>query len=201
MEINKTKCLIYLLTFVGYAWSGYGSTVLASLRDAVLAAENVFGNVMENAVKVLNKLSEVQGHISSIAEEECIFKCPDGSPPKRNKYYKAATNGCGPEGAKVDNAYLPFDGMTKCCNEHDICYGTCNKDKDECDLSFKRCLYRICDNNKQLKEVEFIRTGCKLAAKGFSSATLIGGCPSYLNAQKEACFCPVDTTKRPSNEL
>ncbi|RZF43392.1 hypothetical protein LSTR_LSTR001653 [Laodelphax striatellus] len=156
---------------------------------------------MENAVKVLNKLSEVQGHISSIAEEECIFKCPDGSPPKRNKYYKAATNGCGPEGAKVDNAYLPFDGMTKCCNEHDICYETCNKDKDECDLSFKRCLYRICDNNKQLKEVEFIRTGCKLAAKGFSSATLIGGCPSYLNAQKEACFCPVDTTKRPSNEL
>lgn len=39
--------------------------------------------------------------------------------------------------------------MTKCCDLHDICYGTCNNDKDECDLSFKKCLYKLCDSSKK----------------------------------------------------
>lgn len=45
---------------------------------------------------------------------------------------------------KLDN--LPIKDMTKCCDDHDICYGTCGTNKDSCDLEFKRCLYRICDN-------------------------------------------------------
>lgn len=36
--------------------------------------------------------------------------------------------------------------MTKCCDQHDICYDTCNNDKEVCDMEFKRCLYRYCDN-------------------------------------------------------
>lgn len=38
--------------------------------------------------------------------------------------------------------------MALCCNEHDICYDTCNKDKELCDLDFKRCLYNYCDSLK-----------------------------------------------------
>ena len=35
-------------------------------------------------------------------------------------------------------------GMIECCNEHDMCYDTCNADKDECDFRFKKCLYAVC---------------------------------------------------------
>ncbi|KAG4077660.1 hypothetical protein HA402_003223 [Bradysia odoriphaga] len=35
--------------------------------------------------------------------------------------------------------------MASCCDDHDICYDTCNKDKELCDLDFKRCLYSYCD--------------------------------------------------------
>lgn len=35
--------------------------------------------------------------------------------------------------------------MATCCDDHDICYDTCNKDKELCDLDFKRCLYSYCD--------------------------------------------------------
>lgn len=36
--------------------------------------------------------------------------------------------------------------MTKCCDAHDICYDTCNNDKEVCDMEFKRCLYKYCDS-------------------------------------------------------
>ncbi|XP_075230549.1 phospholipase A2 group XII [Lycorma delicatula] len=195
MEINKAKVFVYMLTFVGYVWSGYGSSVLTNLKDAVLAAEHVFGDVIENVVKAVNGFSEIHKTIDNFADEDCVYKCPDGSSPVRNKYYKPTGNGCGPEGAKVDPQYIPFEGITKCCNEHDICYGTCNKDKEKCDLDFKRCLYSICDNLKS-KTSDFIKTGCKLAAKGFFSATQTIGCPSYKSAQETACYCSSSQKKK-----
>lgn len=59
---------------------------------------------------------------------------------------------------QIDPQYIPFEGMTKCCNEHDYCYGTCNKDKEKCDAAFKRCLYDICDKLKS-KVPDVIKTG------------------------------------------
>ncbi|VEN48904.1 unnamed protein product [Callosobruchus maculatus] len=35
--------------------------------------------------------------------------------------------------------------MKKCCDAHDICYDTCRKDKEMCDVDFKRCLYKYCE--------------------------------------------------------
>ena len=34
--------------------------------------------------------------------------------------------------------------LEDCCSSHDICYGTCNAVKNECDWEFKKCLYDIC---------------------------------------------------------
>lgn len=43
---------------------------------------------------------------------------------------------------------VPFiNQFIHCCDEHDICYGTCLNDKDECDLKFKKCLYKRCSEN------------------------------------------------------
>lgn len=36
--------------------------------------------------------------------------------------------------------------MTKCCDQHDICYDTCRNDKERCDIEFRKCLYKYCDS-------------------------------------------------------
>lgn len=68
-----------------------------------------------------------------------------GVAPKPNRNHVPSSNGCGSLGLKINSEYLPFGAMESCCNAHDICYDTCNKDKDMCDLDFKRCLYKQCD--------------------------------------------------------
>lgn len=78
MEIPYTKILIYTLTFACYAWSGLGSSALSTLRDAILAAENVFGDVLKNLVSVADKFRAVHDVFDAAVEENCIFTCPDG---------------------------------------------------------------------------------------------------------------------------
>lgn len=63
----------------------------------------------------------------------------------RNKFYTPSANGCGIVGMKISTEYLPTKDMELCCNEHDLCYDTCNNDKELCDLDFRRCLHKICD--------------------------------------------------------
>lgn len=78
MEIPKMKIFIYVLTFLGYAWSGYGSNVINNLRDAVLSAESIFGGVLENLITVARKFSSVRDVLDAAVEENCVFKCPSG---------------------------------------------------------------------------------------------------------------------------
>ena len=33
---------------------------------------------------------------------------------------------------------------SSCCAVHDECYDTCGEDKDLCDLTFRKCLYKVC---------------------------------------------------------
>nr|CAD7593942.1 unnamed protein product [Timema genevievae] len=111
MEIPKMKVFIYILTFLGYAWSGYGSGIINNLKDAVLAAEHVFKDVLDNVVIVARKFKDFHD----------VFD------------------------AAISSEQLPMGEMTKCCDEHDICYDTCNQAKEHCDYEFKNCLYKICD--------------------------------------------------------
>ena len=60
MRIPYMKILVYILTFIGYCYSGYGSSVLSSLRDAVLSAEILFGDVFKNFIKLTHKMKTVQ---------------------------------------------------------------------------------------------------------------------------------------------
>nr|CAH7722988.1 unnamed protein product [Callosobruchus chinensis] len=76
MEIPYGKILVYLLTFLVYIFSGYGSGLLINLRDAVLSAETVFGDVMKNVIHVAKKFRSLHDVFDAAVEEECIFKCP-----------------------------------------------------------------------------------------------------------------------------
>lgn len=78
INISYTKVLIYSLTFITYAYSGYGSGILNNLRDAVMTAETVFGDVFENVITVAKKFQNVHEIFNDAVEEECVFKCPGG---------------------------------------------------------------------------------------------------------------------------
>ncbi|XP_032687473.1 group XIIA secretory phospholipase A2 [Odontomachus brunneus] len=189
MDLSRyRKIIIYVLTFLAYGWSGYGSGLLSNLRDAVLAAETVFHDFFENAITVAKKIKDIHEVFDAAVEENCVFQCPDGSAPKPDWNHKPQSNGCGSLGIEVNQEYLPLAEMTKCCDFHDFCYDTCNTDKEKCDLEFKRCLYKFCDTY-QTTGVTIVNT-CKGAAKVLYTGTTALGCKSFLDAQKKACYCP-----------
>lgn len=110
--------------------------------------------------------------------------------PVKNKQHVPTSDGCGALGMNIDKQYLPAPEMATCCDAHDICYDTCNSDKELCDLDFKRCLYKYCDTFEKGPTGEIIIKGCKAAAKMLFTGTMTLGCKSYLDAQQRACFCP-----------
>lgn len=59
MNIPYMRVAIYVLTFLTYAYSGYGSNIISSLRDAIIAAEGVFGDVFQviHGERYLSKVS------------------------------------------------------------------------------------------------------------------------------------------------
>lgn len=85
--------------------------------------------------------------------------------------------------------------MSKCCDVHDICYDTCNSDKELCDLDFKRCLYKFCDSFEKSSAGEMLIKGCKAAAKMLFTGTMTLGCKSYLDTQERACYCGAQSGK------
>lgn len=72
------RIAIYVLTFLTYAYSGYGSNIIHNLRDAIIAAEAVFGDVFKNVIHVARKFQTVHQVFDAAVEENCIFKCPGG---------------------------------------------------------------------------------------------------------------------------
>lgn len=78
MEIPYRKIFIYVLTFAAYAYTGIGSTMLRNLKDAVLSAESVFGDMFRNAITVAEKFRSLHEVFDAAVEEDCIFACPEG---------------------------------------------------------------------------------------------------------------------------
>lgn len=74
MRISYWKISIYVLTFLTYAYSGYGSNVISTLRDAVLAAEALFEDVF-NVARKFKSVSEVFD-AAATTDDKCIFRCP-----------------------------------------------------------------------------------------------------------------------------
>lgn len=107
----------------------------------------------------------------------------------QNKFYVPTADGCGSLGLRISTDYLPAAEMEMCCNAHDICYDTCNSDKELCDLDFKRCLYRYCDSYEKSIASDLMTKGCKAAAKMLFTGTLTLGCKAYLDSQQRSCYC------------
>ncbi|XP_055856506.1 group XIIA secretory phospholipase A2 [Episyrphus balteatus] len=190
MQFSYMKLAIYALTFLTYAYSGYGSSTIASLRDAIIAAEAIFGDVFHNVITVARKFKTVHEVFDAAVDENCVFTCPGDVKSVQNKMYTPSSDGCGSLGLSISTEYLPAAEMGACCNEHDICYDTCNSDKELCDLDFKRCLYRHCETYDKTIASDIVIKSCKGAAKMLFTGTLTLGCKSFLDAQKRTCYCP-----------
>jgi hypothetical protein len=100
-------------------------------------------------------------------------------------------NGCGAQGG------IQFPGtwgnaqFTPCCNTHDICYGTCNSGKANCDSAFLTCLQDACRNaypGSGLVE-SAKRNACLGVANAYYQGVNHGGQSAYDSAQREACDC------------
>lgn len=78
MEIPYKKIFIYILTFAAYTYTGIGSSLLRNLKDAVLSAETVFGDVFKNVITVAEKFKSLHEVFDAAVEEDCIFTCPEG---------------------------------------------------------------------------------------------------------------------------
>lgn len=79
MDIPYKKIFIYMLTFFAYAYTGIGSSMLRNLKDAVLSAESVFGDIFRNAITVAEKFRSLHEVFDAAVEEDCIYKCPGGN--------------------------------------------------------------------------------------------------------------------------
>ena len=75
MQISLGRILIFVLTFSIYAYSGFGLDILTNLRDAIISAESVFGDVLQNVMNVAKKFKKFSDVFDVAVEEECIFKC------------------------------------------------------------------------------------------------------------------------------
>lgn len=116
------------------------------------------------------------------------------TPRPRSEKYKPSKNGCGSKDFDVPDTW-PAEGrgrkanFTPACNKHDVCYGTCQKDKDACDKAFCRDLKQACKSTWPNAADSKRRGGCEDRADYYCAGVILAGDAAYWNAQAEACHC------------
>ena len=116
-------------------------------------------------------------------------------------------NGCGPgkKGAPSENKYPILDKLPKtiganftpACNEHDVCYGTCGRDKSDCDTAFLRGMLAACQDlalGPALRDDGQLTTGttvttCLSYAYAYYSVVSLKGQDAFDTAQEQGCEC------------
>ncbi|XP_067671464.1 group XIIA secretory phospholipase A2-like [Haliotis asinina] len=143
-----------------------------------------FDSFLESIDSMADMVSDYVGD-----ESGCHYRCINGAKPKPKKSHKPRSNGCGSFGLELDTSALP--AVTKCCDNHDYCYDTCNNDKVKCDDDFKDCLNNVCDTLGGIASQD-ITGGCRSTADLMYASTLTLGCKPYKDSQKDACVCQHD---------
>lgn len=117
-----------------------------------------------------------------------------------------AVNGCGPQGGQgYPDSFFGTASFLGCCNQHDTCYGTCNRDasaKNGCDAAMLTCMNGSCDAAYPPTFVDLpvigrvdtnkIKRGtCRSQSSAYYAGvqTQRWGVPAYNSAQRGACQC------------
>eukprot|EP01088_Endostelium_zonatum_P002224 TRINITY_DN12727_c0_g1_i1.p1 TRINITY_DN12727_c0_g1~~TRINITY_DN12727_c0_g1_i1.p1 ORF type:complete len:156 (+),score=26.64 TRINITY_DN12727_c0_g1_i1:23-469(+) len=125
------------------------------------------------------------------SQQNCKFTCPSGKTKVPNPDHVPTSNGCGAGGLLVSAGKYDF---TDCCNEHDICYDTCDRDRNECDKLFGKCLAKYCKQSLtpeggkgEVSKEE--KKACLNSAQLFQQGSSLFGCGTYKASQANACLC------------
>ena len=134
-----------------------------------------------------------------------IEPCPKGFPLRYNagkvqyrslidnqKFKK--TNGCGAEGgSSFPNSFIykHIVNFKDCCDAHDVCYGTCSRDKLGCDHNLGSCMRKKC---RRLLFMPLAYELCIGQANIYEAAVAIAGSDAFESAQDKCCVwidcCP-----------
>jgi len=110
--------------------------------------------------------------------------------------YTAPFNGCGPENGVniVPNSPLGVANFYEACKGHDICYGTCNSNKDSCDSNFFDAMKAICIKDYPGSGLfdAVGRSYCLQLARDYTTAVSLFGANAYKTGQTEGCDCCSD---------
>lgn len=115
--------------------------------------------------------------------------CPNRVP---NPSHVPSFNGCGtasfPVSGQIGNV-----NVTPACHNHDRCYDTCNKVKDNCDTTFKDEMLAICAAGNPKDSTAL--ADCIQTADVYYRAVAAFGDQPYEAAQNAACLCchPAET--------
>jgi len=110
--------------------------------------------------------------------------------------YEPKFDGCGSYASafnphRVPQRFFAAD-FYHCCKPHDICYGTCNGEKDGCDNTFGSCLAQSCGAAYPFDPI--LLGYCLETAGVYYAAVSLGGGPAFEAGQQIACDCCAEST-------
>lgn len=77
MKLSTHKVLLFVFVFSIVLLNVNGFVFLSNLRDAVLSAESLVGDIFKNVVQVVQQFRFFDIFDAAV-EEHCVFRCPNG---------------------------------------------------------------------------------------------------------------------------
>ncbi|KAL1236202.1 Group XIIA secretory phospholipase A2 [Trichinella nelsoni] len=171
-------CYLWLLTVCGSACGFFDSSLIADFNSAVLSWTHYFQENISllSAQLGLDKLCNRYSCIGDLR----LMKNHSAQPP--------VANGCGSYSITVPRFLLPE--LTKCCDEHDLCYSNCGVSRAYCDGLLSFCFEKFCRSvaYSQPKDWNFADV-CWKYVRLMEAAVNNFGCVPFLTAQSEQCYC------------
>jgi len=164
---------------------------LEDIKTSLGSAKTYLGDLLPLISDGLKAVQRFEQFVDNAIDEECVFECRKGYSLVSKAGHEGTSNGCGSLDIIFDDSESSLIHVERdfsdCCDQHDVCYDSCGEDKDLCDLSFRKCLYRVCKKEQHKRYLD--NKKCKLKAKLFYMAVVGVGCQPFKDAQKEACNC------------
>jgi len=133
--------------------------------------------------------------VPATSTADCTSRsCPDGEVLVEDPDHPSTSNGCGPASIPFSAPSFSFED---CCNNHDLCYGSCyTVSKKDCDDNFYTCMYCSCYAEYNDLTVDF----CLELACSYYQLVDEFGCDAFQASQDNTCLCQNSNTKEMHRE-
>ncbi|MBX3382416.1 MAG: hypothetical protein KF864_02800 [Phycisphaeraceae bacterium] len=149
----------------------------ASMRIALPPSDSCYQAAMRHYMMHCQSIGLDPGDAAMKALQEC-----------RARRQTRIPNACGATGGWVKYVPVPNSHVadfSACCNNHDLCWGTCGASKSMCDSVFDSCMAAVCLNMNEPEPLS--RVLCMSISGWYYRAVRDFGGSAYANAQFHAC--------------